>query len=580
MITRNIYINSKQVCAPIHIVYGTSNQQIQFCMKDVTLASGNAATFYCLAPNNQRYSAAGTIDTSAGTITFTPAAGFFVTGNNLLQCEITQSSKKLHNFAVDVICELNVQSAGTVSEPVDVASYTARAETAATNAAASEAAAETYLNNMAAAFPAVSASGNLITIPDGADGIPVKSMVVNIEPVQAGSGDPSPTNVRTISGWTAIRVRRAGKNILQRQNTGSSSSNGVSFVINADGSVTASGTASANAFTNYGYTYNILKLPKGVQLRVSGGDSSVSVRIYYMEEGTTASQMLATSASGSSTFTVPDNAGTVWARIFVLSGTVISDPITVYPMVTVADNDTEYEEYQGDVYVVSTDDAGTVYGGTLDVTNGVLTVTEELKTYTGSFNWQTWSSQNGYYLAGVMSENQNGYPSKCTWLKTLSAYNSGEMGVCVGINNTRLYVAQVNNNITGVTDLESWKTYLNNNPLVITIPVTPQTYQLTATQVTTLLGLNNIWADTGSTELTYRADPALYVERRLKATRNIIAGVEDSMTATKNYTTGQYLICGDNLYKVTANIANGGAITVGTNVSKTTVAEQLILALS
>ena len=134
MIVRNIYINSKQVCAPIHIVYGTSNQQIQFCMKDVTLASGNAATFYCLASNNQRYSAAGTIDTSAGTITFTPAAGFFVTGNNLLQCEITQSNKKLYNFATDVICERNVQGEGTPSEAVAVASYAERAEAAAETA--------------------------------------------------------------------------------------------------------------------------------------------------------------------------------------------------------------------------------------------------------------------------------------------------------------------------------------------------------------------------------------------------------------------------------------------------------------
>lgn len=166
MITRNIYINSKQVCAPIYIVYGTSNQQIQFCMKDVTLASGNTATFYCLAPNNQRYSAAGTIDTSAGTITFTPAAGFFVTGDNLLQCEITQSSKKLYNFAADVICERNVQGEGTPSEAVAAASYAERAEAAAETA-------ESVLESIPQDYSALSDEVEDIRI--GADGTTYQS---------------------------------------------------------------------------------------------------------------------------------------------------------------------------------------------------------------------------------------------------------------------------------------------------------------------------------------------------------------------------------------------------------------------
>ena len=51
-----------------------------------------------------------------------------------------------------------------------------------------------------------SASGDIITITDGADNMPLFSAVVNIEPVQSGSGDPSPTNIRPISGWTQVNV--------------------------------------------------------------------------------------------------------------------------------------------------------------------------------------------------------------------------------------------------------------------------------------------------------------------------------------------------------------------------------------
>jgi len=102
--------------------------------------------------------------------------------------------------------------------------------------------------------------------------------------------------------------------------------------------------------------------------------------------------------------------------------------------------------------------------------------------------------------------------------------------------------------------------------------------------MSTLLGINNIWANTGDVSLEYRADTKLFIEKAVaEATRNtrkMIAGEEVEMKATKNYTTGDYLWVGDDLYKVTANIANSGTITVGTNVSKCTVGEQLKLALS
>ena len=59
----------------------------------------------------------------------------------------------------------------------------------------------------------------------------------------------------------------------------------------------------------------------------------------------------------------------------------------------------------------------------------------------------------------------------------------------------------------------------------------------------------------------------------------LIAPTEKTNTATRNYTAGSLLIIDNVLYKVTANIANGGTITVGTNVTATTLAE-VIAALS
>ena len=51
----------------------------------------------------------------------------------------------------------------------------------------------------------------------------------------------------------------------------------------------------------------------------------------------------------------------------------------------------------------------------------------------------------------------------------------------------------------------------------------------------------------------------------------LIAPTEVTNKATRNYTTGSYLILNNVLYKVTSNIANGGTITPNTNVTATTI---------
>ena len=57
-----------------------------------------------------------------------------------------------------------------------------------------------------------------------------------------------------------------------------------------------------------------------------------------------------------------------------------------------------------------------------------------------------------------------------------------------------------------------------------------------------------------------------------------IATVQNSSTASQAFTSGQFLIYQDQLYMVTADIAQGGTITVGTNVTAVTVGTALITA--
>lgn len=52
---------------------------------------------------------------------------------------------------------------------------------------------------------AVSGSGDIVSF-ESAFEKPLADLILNITPIQSGEGDPSPTNIRPISGWTGANV--------------------------------------------------------------------------------------------------------------------------------------------------------------------------------------------------------------------------------------------------------------------------------------------------------------------------------------------------------------------------------------
>ena len=129
-------------------------------------------------------------------------------------------------------------------------------------------------------------------------------------------------------------------------------------------------------------------------------------------------------------------------------------------------------------------------------------------------------------------------------------------------------------------DFTAWLDEQKNagTPLQVTvICTTPQPYNIAPREVITFLGANTIWSDAGNTFIEYYADQSKYIDKEITAANNMIAEIESTNRATKNYSIGDLFIVGNTLYKVTANIANGGSIIPGTNVTETTIAEQIIL---
>lgn len=143
----------------------------------------------------------------------------------------------------------------------------------------------------------------------------------------------------------------------------------------------------------------------------------------------------------------------------------------------------------------------TVYGGTLDVVNGELVVTKKYIIFDGS-NDEKWllyvdpnSNINQLYInisdvatsAGISGGN-----TLCDKFKSISIDNrNGNFNTCYAGRDGICF------NIKDFT-VEMWRNWLTDNNVAVTYTFeTPITYHLTPTQVRTLVGNNNIWADTG-----------------------------------------------------------------------------------
>ena len=96
---------------------------------------------------------------------------------------------------------------------------------------------------------------------------------------------------------------------------------------------------------------------------------------------------------------------------------------------------------------------------------------------------------------------------------------NGRTTDCVGVYTNNAYGIFIRTSDTSLTTVEAINSYLSANPITVVYELaTPTTIQLTPQEVTTLLGENNISADTGSVkECEYRADTTLAYNKLLSA---------------------------------------------------------------
>lgn len=363
----------------------------------------------------------------------------------------------------------------------------------------------------------------------------------------AGNGDDTfapYSNICPIQGWTGAEVKRTGVNIWDEQ-----------WEVGTINST----TGLKNDATNRIRSKNKCPIKGGEQYFAVTpmANNAVGGIFFYDANDTYLGAIYATPSYNNGLFTAPSNAAYFMITLPTSYGTTYNHDVSVNHPST----DQSYHAYNGTTYPITWPTAGTVYGGELDVTTGVLTVDRAML----DPSVVSWIKNQNYNT--VFACRPNGFIQQQTTAcitdrfvyKTLSDMNNN-----YGYRATDyLYVS-----VPNVTTKEDLITWLTQNNAQILYKITPLTYQLTPTQVSTLLGENNIWADTGSVSVTYRADTQRYIQK-------LTGSTEEDMVANVNIAANKYFMVGGNLYYSTQSIASGETIKPGTNCTATNMADAL-----
>lgn len=83
-------------------------------------------------------------------------------------------------------------------------------------------------------------SGSIATVRSPAVA-PIESLKVHFSPIQEGTGDPSPSNIRPITGWTGVKLYSGQSDFNYKIFSGTNTNLGVTWVTDSNGKTTATG---------------------------------------------------------------------------------------------------------------------------------------------------------------------------------------------------------------------------------------------------------------------------------------------------------------------------------------------------
>lgn len=345
--------------------------------------------------------------------------------------------------------------------------------------------------NLMGKLPEKTVSGGIVRFDDGADGVPLKSLVANIAP--------------TLEGVSSVEVVTTGRNLLDFSAFSDYSNWKADITENQSFPTTVS---------NRGL---LLDLPQGTYTVSFGIDAETYPQYLYLckDDGNSSTRLIYFTGGifsvASGTFTV-DGISKYYFRL----GTTGSEANfnsqiakIAWGQIEVGSTETEYEPYVAPTtHTASLGRA--VYGGSADIITGEGKSLYEKYIVTGQ--------ETGDFLAGTNNNgNRIGLSGFVLAQKPLYAggiSNIGENKACLNsatwtigswciYTDNKLYFVVPNEYTTFSTALQ----YLVENSATFVFPLATQTdFVFTGQEINSLYGDNTIWNDAGDSSVTYRRD--------------------------------------------------------------------------
>lgn len=325
---------------------------------------------------------------------------------------------------------------------------------------------------------------------------PLKSCKVSFLPVQEGEGDPSPDNVRNITGWNGVEVNRCGKNLVPWIKTN----------LNVQGD-------RYNGFANWSKLWEIPKrisYTYSVFIDNSNCSTAGSARVWLRDIDNSkythvvAGKKINAGEKGFSIVTLdfsnlPNDYYAYWG-LDLYPNAIASMPIV-------------YESDQETVIISDwSSDIGIVYGGYVDLISGKL-VQEFKQCKINEFSWSYFSNEACFATSKntpndilkdkslSISYIRSDYYTPIDGYRTMSTYTDKQdysISLYVPSDQHRIVIKD-----SRFTDVSSFLSAMGDTYIWYRL-AEPITYQLTPQQLTTLHSINNIWSSAnGEVEIKY-----------------------------------------------------------------------------
>lgn len=338
---------------------------------------------------------------------------------------------------------------------------------------------------------------------------PLLECKAHFEPVQSGSGDPSPSNVRQVSGWTGLTLNHDGGRNLYDKNADTDG-----YYIQSDGTLEASPMAGTlNKY--YWRVSDYLPVTPNGSITYHGITARGTAPHWaWYDVDKTLLSTFHISTLGTETLSVP-----ALARYLRMSVYGYGD-------------DHKYCQVYNDIETIPVTwntEAGTIYGGYVDFIAGEVVATYGIIPDLGELTWYWIGEGYRFRSDDIPNMKPTSRQTKlyCSALKPIcngEAFDANWDLVIYSIASTystgRFYIHYhaYNNDVTGFTNA------ISGYSCVFELE-TPVHYQLTGWNVKALCGINNFWSNAGKIGLQYVFDDSpkmLRMRRRILQSGNML----------------------------------------------------------